>query len=198
MKVAALYIDCESIYKKKLRAVYCWDKTRCAENYNGSMPVVAHPPCAQWCRLAHFAAIKPKEKALARKAVKQVRRCGGVLEHPAYSKLWKAENLPLPGGLDVDRHGGWTLELNQYDFNHIVQKKTWLYIVGAKYGDVVLLLPKRRRLPKNPPLLWCNKVAQKAGRVILNSSKYRGLRINTPPLFADFLLSIAVLCQKNG
>src|SRR5437588_11753206 len=51
--VAALYVDPNGVYAN-LPGVEVWDEARDARLYAGPWPVVAHPPCARWCRLAGF------------------------------------------------------------------------------------------------------------------------------------------------
>src|SRR5258708_3804871 len=51
--VAALYVDPNGVYAS-LPGVEVWDEARDARLYAGPWPVVAHPPCARWCRLAGF------------------------------------------------------------------------------------------------------------------------------------------------
>ena len=49
--IAALYVQRGGIYWD-LPDVDPWDEARDARLYAGPWPVVAHPPCARWCRLA--------------------------------------------------------------------------------------------------------------------------------------------------
>ena len=72
---------------------------------------------------------------LARFAVQMVRRHGGVIEHPAWSRLWPDQGLPQPGQ-GRDAAGGWTLPILQQWWGHRAEKATWLYIVGAGPRDV--------------------------------------------------------------
>jgi len=125
--VAALYIDPLGPYPK-LPGVDCWDESRDARKYNGPHPVVAHPPCGPYSRLRWFCKHQPAD--CAPRAVEQVQRWGGVLEHPASSTLWQRCRLPLPGGLP-DEFGGWSVELDQVSYGHRARKRTWLYVVGA-------------------------------------------------------------------
>jgi len=53
---------------------------------------------------------RPDEKQLAYFALAQVRLNGGILEHPAGSRLWK--EAPLPLGDNVDEFGGFTIEID--------------------------------------------------------------------------------------
>ena len=49
--VAALFVATGGCYFG-IDGVYPWDEARDALLYPGPFPVVAHPPCARWCRLA--------------------------------------------------------------------------------------------------------------------------------------------------
>jgi hypothetical protein len=126
MTVAALFIDPKGPYRRLLGAAQCWDETRDARLYEGPHPVVAHPPCGPWSRLSHFC--KHQDASCGPRAVEQVRTFGGVLEHPANSRLWRHCALPLPGA-GVDEFGGRTFEVNQCDWGHPTRKRTWLYCV---------------------------------------------------------------------
>ena len=107
----------------------CWDIERNALNWAGGNPIVAHPPCRAWGQLSHFAKPREGEKELAIYSINQIRKYGGVLEHPRASKLWKEMNLPT--GSQVDEFGGYTLCINQSWFGHRAEKKTLLYICGC-------------------------------------------------------------------
>lgn len=133
-QVAALYTTPTSVYRGLVRE--CFDIYRDARTYAGWYPVIAHPPCRGWGRLRHFAKVRPDELALAVHAVGEVRRCGGVLEHPAGSLLWSAVpafgryQLPPVGG-GFDAFGGFSVSIYQGDYGHPAPKHTWLYIVGG-------------------------------------------------------------------
>ena len=80
MTITVLFARRDSVYKTMGADV--WDADRNALYWRGGNPVVAHPPCRAWGRLRKFAKPQPGELDLARFAVAQVRRYGGVLEHP--------------------------------------------------------------------------------------------------------------------
>lgn len=171
--VAVLFARRDSVYKAfHLADVY--DEDRDARTYSGALPVVAHPPCRGWGRLRHLAKIQPGEMELATFAVDAVRRCGGVLEHPAGSKLWEVENLPLPG--HRDSCGGFCLPIYQSWFGHSCPKNTWLYIVGVEPSLI----------PAFPLVL-----GYPAGRIELLSGSARE---KTPPALASWLFNLAFLC----
>lgn len=104
--VAALYcLPDERCVYRTLEGVEVWDEARDARTFPGGMPVVAHPPCRTWGRLAQFSKGTADEHALGFLAVAQVRANGGVLEYPAGSTLWRDAGLPIPGA-PADAGGG--------------------------------------------------------------------------------------------
>ena len=131
--VAALFVRANSIYKS-MPAVDAWDAERDARAWPGGVPVVAHPPCRSWGTLRHLAKPRPDEKELAVWAVAQVRKFGGVLEHPKRSTLWPHCGLPVIG--ERDKFGGWTLPIFQSSFGHRAEKATLLYIVGCAPAQI--------------------------------------------------------------
>lgn len=130
--ISALYIRKDSIYKKL--DIDCWDEQRDARFWPGGNACIVHPPCAQWGRLSAFAAVDEEIKQLSRLAVDQVRKWGGILEHPLKSKLWKEMRLPNPG--TKDEFGGFTLSIDQHWWGFPARKKTLLYIVGCNERDL--------------------------------------------------------------
>ena len=126
--VAVLFARADSVYKT-IPGCDVYDIERDARTWPGGCPVVAHPPCRSWGAFSMFAKPREDERALAPWAVEQVRRWGGVLEHPNASKLWPELGLPEPG--KIDEYGGWTLPIHQHWFGHRAEKKTRLYIVGC-------------------------------------------------------------------
>lgn len=180
--VAALYIDPRGPYPR-MPDVECWDAARDARNYPGPHPVVAHPPCGPWGSLRHLS--KNDDPALAPLAVEQVRRWGGVLEHPRGSRLFDALGLSKPGQLP-DATGGMTIEVNQVDWGHACAKPTWLYLVGVR-------LARHPRMPPGTPThgIWYGDFerAGRAGPRLKGASKE--IRRRTPPAFADFLVGVA-------
>lgn len=137
--VAALYVDPNGVYSG-LTGVEVWDEARDARNYAGPWPVVAHPPCARWSRLAGFTEYRfglkrGDDGGCFAAALAAVRQFGGVIEHPAYSDAWKVFGLPRPityhgwtGSLTDD---GWSCYIEQGRYGLPVKKATWLYAVGV-------------------------------------------------------------------
>lgn len=137
MTVAALYVDPNGVYAG-LDDVEVWDEARDARGYFGPHRVIAHPPCASWCRLAPLnAALYGKrigdDGGAFGHALWAVRSFGGVLEHPAYSIAWSTYGLPRPRRYSWQRTllgEGWVTEVSQGAYGHPARKRTWLYFVG--------------------------------------------------------------------
>jgi hypothetical protein len=137
MKIAALYVDPNGPYPK-MDDVEWWDETRDARNYQGYFPVLAHPPCGRWCGMARMNERRWGAKVGAdggcfESALNAVRRCGGVLEHPARSIAWTHFGLQKPAGIgwlkSINRE--WVAEVWQSAYGHKATKRTWLLYVGA-------------------------------------------------------------------
>ena len=126
--IAVLFARNDSRYKE-LSDFEVYDINRDARTYCDSYPVIAHPPCRAWGMLSHMANPREGEKQLAYLALAQVRLNGGILEHPASSRLWIEAQLPLVDEFP-DKFGGFTIEIDQYDFGHVAHKATKLYICG--------------------------------------------------------------------
>ncbi len=184
--VAVLFARRDSIYKS-LDGCDVWDAERNAMRWNGGAPVIAHPPCRGWGRLRQFSKADESEKDFARWAVAQVRRWGGVLEHPAYSSLWDDQALPRPGSRD--ELGGWTLPINQHSFGHRAEKKTWLYICGCDPEDI----------PDLPIILGrathCIRPTKGHPRL---PSVTKAERERTPIALAEWLVALARRCNPRS
>jgi len=196
--VAVLCARADSVYKQ-FGNCDVYDAQRDAFTFDDELPVVAHPPCRGWGRLSYFAKPTSRELMLGPFCVRKVRENGGVLEHPAYSKLWKAEGLPRPRA-GVDEFGGWTFQAPQFWWGHKCEKLTWFYIVG--------ILP--RQLPQIPLNLGeaSHVVASSRVRRIDGTRLKKGMfgwrpavtkaeREHTPPALAEWLCKIAILCGIN-
>jgi len=138
ISVAVLFCDPKGNYAG-LEGVELWDEKRDARLYAGPHPVVAHPPCARWCRMAYLVEVKGGKKrgeddGCFASALASVRKWGGVLEHPAYSDAWVTFGLTEPvrgGGWHRGVCGGWVCHVEQSRYGHLANKPTWLYAVGA-------------------------------------------------------------------
>jgi hypothetical protein len=180
--VAALFIDPDGPYPTML-GVDAWDESRDARAYAGPHPVVAHPPCGPWSRLKHFC--KFQDPSCGPSAVLSVQRWGGVLEHPADSKLFAHMGLPTPKDA-TDHHGGRTYEVDQCDWGHVTRKRTWIYVVRIDQPWVACLL-RERRGKGTPVAAVCNGRGMVGGKRRATAEEAR----LTPTAFAVLLVKMA-------
>jgi hypothetical protein len=184
--IAVLFARSDSIYKS-IPGCDVFDFERDALSFKGGMPVIAHPPCRSWGRLAHMAKPRPGERELALWAVDQVRRWGGVLEHPAGSRLWKEKPLPEPG--ETDEWGGFTLVVSQWWFGHRCEKMTRLYVCGTSMKDVPVMGLKLGE----PEYV----IAQSRKNKFRKKEVGKAEREHTPEPFAKYLIEIASMCRPQ-
>lgn len=142
--VAVLFADPKGVYAN-VPGVDLWDETRDARLYEGTNPVVAHPPCARWSRLAGFTEARfgykrGEDGGCFAAALGAVREWGGVLEHPAYSSAFAHYGLPIPtwkygwtSSLDDE---GWSCYVEQGRYGLPVKKATWLYAVDVDLPEL--------------------------------------------------------------
>jgi hypothetical protein len=192
--IAALYVQRGGVYWD-LPGVDAWDEDRDARLYAGPHPVVAHPPCSRWCRLAGLVEArwghkKGEDGGMFAAALASVRRWGGVLEHPAWSDAWATFGLPMPlpsGGWQRGFCGGWSCHVEQGRYGHPAKKATWLYAHGVtdlpslRWGAV----PDR---DSSALVSWCanyTKAFDKRPRV------GKAAAATTPLAFRDLLIAIA-------
>jgi len=192
-RVAALYTDPRGPYAR-MPDVDSWPAERDACGYRGPLPVVAHPPCGPWGRLRHLS--RGDDPFCAVRAVHQVRQCGGVLEHPANSLLWKRCKLPKPDELP-DAWGGFTIAVTQVSWGHVARKPTWLYFVGIDRG-----LVEAGRRTGGEPTHWVGggRVAGTKKRTLVPA----GIKVcsvrqrrRTPPELARWLVDLAATAARG-
>ena len=171
-KVAALFVQADGCYTG-LAAVDSWPESRDARKYSGPWPVVAHPPCQLWGRMAKVNFTRwggdhnrpGNDGGCFAAAVEAVRRWGGVLEHPATSNAWTAHGLIHPASMGWQRtiDGGWVCEVWQSAYGHRANKATWLYYFGDNppaelnwnriVGSHQIGYPDQRGKERNKPTL---------------------------------------------
>lgn len=179
--IAALYVDPTGPYGAL--DVDCWDKERDATLYRGPGPVIAHPPCGPWGRYAWKSQEDPSTAVIA---AHQVQRWGGVLEHPADSKMWRELGLPRPGESGMV---GETIAVRQCDWGHRAEKPTWLYIVGR--SGPLPAMPAPQPAPDAPKPYRSGRQP----RGVLETLSKRQRRL-TPPAFAEWLVALATTCRR--
>ena len=159
--VAALYVQPTGIYSR-IPGVDLWPEGRDARTYAGPLPVVAHPPCDRWSRLAHIHKHRPgkgmgDDGGCFAAALAAVERWGGALEHPAGSAAWPAFGLPEPAEGGVWRRSlfrpGWSCLVEQGHYGHPAPKATLLYFVGPSEPPPVAMGTERGNGPDRPHAL---------------------------------------------
>ena len=176
--VAALFVETNGVYFG-LPGVDPWDIERDARNYRGSVPVVAHPPCNRFSRLATFRRQRDgQDGGCFAHALWAVREFGGVLEHPADSLAWQLFGLPKPAGAGWTKalgDDGWTCLVDQRWYGHEMRKPTWLYLVG------------------DPPQLTWGKGprSDKSVHTSYGGGPRQAMRSRSPEPFRDLLIGMA-------
>ena len=190
MGVSALFVDSGGIYSR-IGGVVCWGVERDARLYDGQDPVVCHPPCNLW---VNFAALNYKryggdhnipgaDGGAFRSALASVRRCGGVLEHPAFSKAWVAHGLTRPCEPGWTRATGteWVCEVWQSAYGHKARKRTWLlYVSQGEHAPHELAW---EREPGSAQCGWFDRNKPTLGKKAASA---------TPPAFAAELVALAL------
>ena len=189
--IAALFVQRDGCYYG-LPDVDPWDEARDARLYAGPHPVVAHPPCSRWCRLAGLVEARWGHKrgddgGCFASALASVRRWGGVLEHPAYSDAWAAHGLTAPAGKGwhvADFQGGWTCQVDQGRYGHVARKSTWLYAVGVDMPSL-----DWRPMVGEGAVSWCGNKTRAGGEERPRVGARAGSA--TPAAFREILLAMA-------
>jgi hypothetical protein len=191
--IAALFVERNGVYWN-MPDVDCWDIERDARQYAGPWPVVAHPPCARWCRLAGLVEARwghrrGDDGGCFESALASVRKFGGVLEHPAFSDAWGAFRLPVPdrrGGWQRGLCGGWSCYVEQGRYGHVAKKATWLYAFGT---------PRPRLLWGHDPDVRSKALVSWCGNHVSTMEKRprvgKDAAARSPPAFRDLLIDLA-------
>jgi len=165
-------------YYKQIVGCDVYDLARGAKTFRGGKPVIAHPPCRLFGRLSQRVAeqeeVITREILLGIWCARMVEKCGGVLEHPAYSALFRIADLPEPGSRG---RGGFTIEVPQCWWGHTSVKLTWLFFSGN-------VEPLPRSPFKFEPDIGGG--AGSKGSVARQSHRQREM---TPPDFAEWLVT---------
>lgn len=135
--ITALFVQPDGCYKD-LDNIDAWDEQRDARLYEGKNPVIAHPPCQRWGKMAKVNYSRwggehnrpGNDGGCFESALKSVNKWGGVLEHPAQTYAWKEYGLDKPISKWTRSGKGWVCEVWQSMYGHRANKATWLYYVG--------------------------------------------------------------------
>ena len=187
--IAALYVDRLGPYPS-MPGVECWDEKRNAKLYDGPYPVVAHPPCGPWSKLRHLCT--KQDASCGPRAFEQVRALGGCLEHPEFSSLWDYMGAPKPSDA-TDHRNGRTYRLRQVCWGHQCEEPTWLYCVGIDQRRVMAAIRRAEERGGTATHCVCTGPRQ-AKRLPVATKKAKRL---TPPLFAEWLVSLARASEVN-
>lgn len=193
MRIAALFVETGGVYFGDPE-IDPWDIERDARDYDGAYPVIAHPPCSRWCRLAGLVEARWGHKrgedgGCFESALASVRRAGGVLEHPAYSDAWKAFDITKPprtgGWASADGRGGFTCHVEQGQYGHPARKATWLYAHNT-------ILPALRWgcVPDSKVQAWVSWCGNRTHGKIRPRLSNKAASV-TPPAFRDVLMAMA-------
>lgn len=201
--VAALFVEKGGVYYG-LEGVDPWDEERDARTYAGPWPVVAHPPCARWSRLAGFTEARyglkrGEDGGCFAAALSAVRRFGGVLEHPAHTDAFAAFGLPEPTvkfGWTLDLDGGASCYIEQGRYGLPVKKATWLYAYGVDLPELRWgYTPDGQGDGPGGMDYWRDQWAPKNGaqpiRGYFKGNRHNGMRSRTPEDFRDVLIAMA-------
>lgn len=170
--IAVLCCARNSVYKS-MDGVDCYDIDRDCRTFPGGMPIVGHPPCRSWSAYcAHQAKPLPGEKELGPWCVEQLRKWGGVLEHPAHSRLFTTCGLPMPGQ-KIGREQ--TIYVEQAQWGDTRQKKTWLCFFGID------------QIPELPPRVERDTTGDRRRWQLMSKNQ----RSATIPAFAEWLIEAA-------
>jgi hypothetical protein len=195
--VAALFVDPRGCYAG-LPGVDPWGEERDARLYDGHAPVVGHPPCSTWCQLAavnekRWGKMRGDDGGCFESCLANVRRVGGVLEHPAFTIAWTRFGLRRPhlgGGWLWTRCGGHVCHVEQGRYGHPARKATWLYAFGVDLRELLWG-------PCKDAKAWVSTFANHGDDKSKKRVRY-GVAAATPPAFRDELLAMARSARRGA
>lgn len=203
--IAALYVQTGGCYFN-LEGVTPMDIEDDARMYGGPWPVVAHPPCQRWGRMwkgqpGNIKKGKGDDQGCFKSALFDVRRFGGVLEHPWGSHAWAHFGLNKPprsgGWIKADDFGGWCCCVEQGLYGHYCIKPTLILVYGVSREDLPELRWGHSKVKDEdfPPEVVAKhgiEYCRKAGLMAFKGGgKDSPARIATPPEFRDVLIAMA-------
>lgn len=192
--IAALYVESGGCYYG-LPDVDPWDIERDARNYAGPYPVVAHPPCQRWTRMARVNYARyggehnrpGNDGGCFAAALAAVREWGGVLEHPQTSYAFGQHGIAKPvtrGAWERTACGGWITVVWQSAYGHPADKATILLYYGTdRPADLDWSRPRASH-----QVGWHGKTPKSRSRPTLSRKE----AMATPIRFRDMLISLAI------
>jgi hypothetical protein len=200
--IAALFVETNGCYFG-LPDVDPWDRKRDARKYDGTAPVVAHPPCERWGRYwsgGPSAKVRRKlgdDDGCFEHALFFVRRFGGVLEHPEGSHAFARFGLRRPAwrkGWESAGDGmGFVCCVAQGHYGHRARKLTWLYAANVDLLDFDWSIPSpRSRLDYGFHSAKERRERKSAVAPKVNASRLSSKEnLATPIAFRDRLIALA-------
>ena len=198
--IAALYVQAEGAYSG-LPGVELWDEARDARTYAGPWPVVAHPPCQTWCKMApvnqaRYGIPIGSDDGCFAAALASVcgvgAACWSIRPTSAHGVPTDLPWPPEAGGWQRDSDGGWCCYVEQAHYGHRARKASWLYAIDTE-------LPELRWGAAGHSGAW---ISSDRPRAVLNARGIAQLSKReasaTPPAFRDLLLSIAASAQPRA
>ena len=197
--IAALFVQPDGIYADHPK-VDLWDEARDARKYQGPWPVIAHPPCQRWGKMAlvNYSRwggqhnLPGNDGGCFEFALNAVRAWGGVLEHPAMTMAWQQFDIsrPLRGpGWQLSSCGGWVCEVWQSAYGHKAAKATWLYY----QGDNPPIVMRWARKPGSHQVGGCDRRGKAKNKPTLSIKEANA----TPVAFRDALIALAKNCSQK-
>jgi hypothetical protein len=107
----------------KIPGLDVYDQDRDSRTFPGNMPVIVHPPCAQWSKMKAFSHDNPEQKQLAYFCLDELKKWGGIFEHPHGSDVWKELDWP---------EGGKFIQVDQFWWGFPARKRTTLFFYRCK------------------------------------------------------------------
>lgn len=197
--VSALYVETGGCYFG-LDGVDPWDAQRDARKYTGPHPVVAHPPCQRWGRMATGGPSAPGTAILGDdggcflSAMFAVQRFGGVIEHPADSRAWAHYGINPPkrhaGWVKSNQHG-WSCYVEQGHYGHMSRKPTWLYACHIDLPELNWTKGEQRLHPVALARHGYEKARRIGMTAMVGGKDKTKIRNATPPEFRDVLIAMA-------
>lgn len=182
----------------KTLGLKCYDENDDARTYTGNAPVVAHPPCQLWGKMANVNYArwggehnKPgNDGGCFRFALDAVNKVYGVLEHPAGTYAWAAHGLHRPPRIGWARSGqGWVCEVWQSAYGHRANKRTWLYY----YGTATPTDPRWEHIIGTHQIGFYDQRGKSRNKPTLGKRESNA----TPPEFAAYLIDLARMSVRS-